>query len=69
MPNMFGGPQDHPAYDPRRKLAANEAMSGNTLYTRKGNIIEAQEVDGTISRYMLNDPTLPKTVYNKLCGK
>lgn len=64
MPNNFGGAQDHPAYDSRRKLnPKTEFMLGDTLYTlRKDRVIEAEYVDGTTARYLGTDPTLPSAV-------
>ncbi len=64
MPNMFGGPQDHPAYDDRRELnPKTEFMLGNTLYTLGADqVIEAQGVDGAVERFFPNDSTLPNAV-------
>lgn len=49
MPNMFGGSQDHPAYDPRRKLdPKTEFMHGDTLFTLcKDGTIESGGPDRT----------------------
>ena len=63
MPNMFGGPQDHPAYDDRRKLnPKTELLIENTLYVLCGRIIEAQDITGYIMRYSLEDFNLPNVV-------
>ncbi len=51
MPNMFGGDQSHPAYDPRTKLADNQVMVGNDLYTiDEDDWVNIEHVDGTSER-------------------
>jgi hypothetical protein len=67
MPNNFGGPQNHPAYDPRRKLdRATEYLLGDTLYTKVNKTtIESEDVAGSKRRYKLDDPDLPKKVRDR----
>lgn len=64
MPNNFGGPQDHPAYDPRRKLdPETEYLLGGTLYTKvSSKMVEAQEITGHVTRYLLDSPDLSERV-------
>ncbi len=48
MPNMVGGSQHHPAYDPRSELAPNEVLVGNDLYTLEvkfGNVLDRVSVE------------------------
>lgn len=48
MPNMFGGDQFHPAYDPRTELTADQVMVGNRVYTRHSDgRITWEDVDGS----------------------
>lgn len=48
MPNMFGGDQFHPAYDPRTRVEANQVLVGNDLYTvNKDGSVELERVDGS----------------------
>lgn len=64
MPNMFGGDQNHPAYDPRRKLEKYEAMNGDTLYTlRIDGQVDVEEVDG--HHYVINLENAPANVRRK----
>jgi hypothetical protein len=37
MPNMFGGDQFHPSYDPTTKVGDNQVMIGNLLWTADGD--------------------------------
>lgn len=49
MPNMFGGDQFHPAYDPRSKVGPNQVMIGNVLWTADKDKQSAkwEDVDGS----------------------
>lgn len=47
MPNMLGGDQHHPAYDPRTRLASNEVLVGNDLYRVIGGRVFVERVDGS----------------------
>lgn len=48
MPNMFGGDQHHPAYDPRVPVRRDQKMVGNDLYTvsEDGTVVR-EGVDGS----------------------
>lgn len=62
MPNMFGGDQHHPAYNPTTKVGDHQDLVGNTLWTaekRRGQwVFLAEEVDG--SRWESWDPPSDK---------
>ncbi len=49
MPNMFGGDQFHPAYDPRTEIKDNQIVEGNFLYTAQpdGKTASYEGVDGS----------------------
>lgn len=51
MPNMFGGDQYHPDYDPARKLEANESMKAGVLWrairVRNKWVFEGEHIDGS----------------------
>ena len=47
VPNMFGGDQHHPAYDPRTELRDNQVLVGNDLYTvEEDGRVELEQVNG-----------------------
>jgi len=47
MPNMFGGDQFHPAYNPSTRLGDNEVVVGNTAYIIfKDGRIRYEDVNG-----------------------
>lgn len=63
MPNNFGGNQDHPAYDCRRKLnPKTELLIGNTLYTLRGLKIESEDIYGAIDNFPITSSLLPQQV-------
>ena len=43
MPNILGGDQHHPAYDPRTPIGENEILIGKNLYEIK--ILKGGEVE------------------------
>ena len=48
MPNMFGGDQFHPAYNPSVMLAENQVLVDNDLYTiEEDGRVHLERVDGT----------------------
>lgn len=50
MPNMFGGDQFHPAYDPRTELTARQVMVGNDLHTIEADgSVTVEAVSGVIT--------------------
>lgn len=65
MPNILGGDQSHPAYDPRTKLTERQVLVGNDLYDigpAPAHVIRVVRVDG--NEYVHNAWThsLPKEV-------
>lgn len=48
MPNIVGGDQHHPSYDPRTKVEENQVLEGTCLYTvvklEKGYYVTSQDV-------------------------
>lgn len=70
MPNMFGGDQHHPSYDPRTKLQRSEAMDGNTLCRVLDRVtVRYEEVDGTTrTGHVNNAPLHVQTLANQLFG-
>ncbi len=60
MPNMFGGDQNHPAYDPRVKLnPKTELLVGDVLYTLKNGKITEEHVNGSSGVYTLAQAPKP----------
>lgn len=68
MPNMFGGPQDHPDYtgiQPRAR-SKNESVSNGVLYVLSGDHVEVTNLNGSVTRYKLTDEDLPPRVRSRL---
>jgi hypothetical protein len=68
MPNILGGDQFHPAYHPGVKLANNQVIIGDSLYTivdssKQGERVECEEVNGM--KVIIAAP-YPKKVADKL---
>jgi len=65
MPNMFGGDQSHPSYNPDYILGPNEAEHGDLLYTKRedGRVV-ASSVTGDEWYVAVKD--LPAPVRQKL---
>lgn len=67
MPNMFGGDQFHPAYDPDTKLKENQVLVGNDLYTisieGSGGTFSCESVNGERRAGWIN--SAPKQVQDK----
>jgi hypothetical protein len=66
MPNMFGGDQSHPAYDPGTELEENQVLVGTTLYTVMEGTVMAEGVTGFNRWYSQTDPSLPASVKEKI---
>lgn len=64
MPNMFGGPQDHPEYTgtETRARSRHESVSKGVLYRLVGSYVERQVINGEIVRYSIDDDQLPAHV-------
>ena len=71
MPNKFGGDQDHPAYDPRRKLdPKTEFMHRDVLYTKVSeHEVERETITGDTQRFALSHPRVPIEVVNHFMKK
>lgn len=65
MPNMFGGDQNHPAYNPEAVAGPDEAHDGDLLYTRQtdGRVL-ATDVTG--ASWLVAKESLPPAVRAKL---
>lgn len=70
MPNMLGGDQHHPSYDPRIKLQKHEVMDGNTLCkVMDRSTVRYEEVDGEVwTGHIQNAPLHVQTLANQLFG-
>lgn len=67
MPNMFGGPQDHPEYtgiEPRAR-SRRESVSKGIVYRLVGELVEREALNGAIERFTLDSECLPVRVRNR----
>lgn len=68
MPNMFGGDQNHPAYNPNFKPGPNEVVYNDLLYTYEGpGKIKVTRVDGSYDFLTIADA--PSVVRKKFTAK
>ena len=67
MPNMFGGDQFHPAYNPSVKVARNQMLLGDALWTIDivRGVAELERIDGTGETYAIDSWMVPKQVKAK----
>lgn len=67
MPNMFGGDQFHPAYNPSVKETPTTCLVGDNLYTNVGGgFVEVENVSGGIVKISLT--SAPAKVREKFSG-
>lgn len=73
MPNMLGGSQHHPDYDPRTEIQSNQVLIGRDLYTvdEKTLRVNLETVNGSLYEDVHTGhlPVEVKQIINRLNSK